>query len=65
LSDYTDEKRLSDIVKSLVYCEQGVTPESVRNQFYRETHREPDEIQLARVTKTRRPDQKDELDFFA
>ena len=61
MSDYPDAKRLDDIVKALVHGDEAVTPESVRKQFYYETHREP----VARVTKTRRPDQKDELDLFA
>lgn len=41
MTEYPDTKRVSDIIKSLEFCDEAVTPESIRKQFFSETHREP------------------------
>ena len=49
MTDYTDDRRLLDIVATFVFCERPFTAEDVRGQFKYETKREPDADQLGRA----------------
>ncbi len=51
--DPTDEERLQEIVDTLEWCGQEVTPIAILEQFHHETKRYPEDHAVAKAMKNR------------